>query len=471
MGLPNVKVADMAGTDRVRTAASGGLNHMADDPSRGLRTAATGGLSEAYGASQDPAKKKAQEAEDAANSARDQGYKTSDEYLGQMGRTADKNYAEQKGRADTYLQNREQQDTIANKADSDYSNSLANLEIANQGRVSDLLHKAEDQANNAQQNYTNSIQPSFKNAMEKADQNAGQAMSLQDAGDMNNKVQQGVRQFFDKQASNAGRSGMQDVGMLQSLGAQANAQQMGAGAPMTGAQMQLMQAGNANQAGQAFANVQKRMQGLKDQGIAQGIQQSSDQYNRGQQAVNTAADQRNNFMGAEQNNMTMGTNARNEQNAFGNERLQSQKNQHGDIYQGTMSQYNRNLDRAGVNYNTVSGLESQRLNDQQMRSQMGMNNALGKTNDAMQVAYGQQAAANQQMASQNQMIGAGIQAGGTVAGGVFGGPAGAAAGGAAGGAIGQGVANGMNGQNAYQAPPRQQQGVSAYGGYSQRGYA
>jgi len=177
--------------------------------------------------------------------------------------------------------------------------------------------------------------------MEQADQNASQAMSLKDAGDMNNPVQQGVRAFFERQAVNQGRAGMQDVGMLQSLGAQANAQQMGVGAPMTGAQMMMMQQGNAAQAGQAFANTQKRMQNLRDQGIAQGLNQSNMQYDRGQQAVDTAARQRQNFMGAEQSDQERRKGNRGEQYGFGNAISGAEKAAASANYGGVMSQYNR----------------------------------------------------------------------------------------------------------------------------------
>jgi hypothetical protein len=46
-----------------------------------------------------------------------------------------------------------------------------------------------------------------------------------------------------------------------------------------------MMAQNMNQSGQAFANVQKRMQSLRDQGIAQGQLQTNLAYDRGQNAM------------------------------------------------------------------------------------------------------------------------------------------------------------------------------------------
>ena len=51
--------------------------------------------------------------------------------------------------------------------------------------------------------------------------------------------------------------------------------------PLSTGQMQGMMAQNQNQAGQAFANVQQRMQSLRDQGVAQGWNQTQAAYNRG----------------------------------------------------------------------------------------------------------------------------------------------------------------------------------------------
>ena len=106
-------------------------------------------------------------------------------------------------------------------------------------------------------------------------------MTEAQARDPNNPVAVAFRQFYEQQAGNEGKQGLADVGVMQSLGAQAFGSQLGGGAPLSTGQMQGMMAQNQNQAGQAFSNVQKRMQSLRDQGVAQGWNQTEQAYNRG----------------------------------------------------------------------------------------------------------------------------------------------------------------------------------------------
>ena len=110
-------------------------------------------------------------------------------------------------------------------------------------------------------------------------------MTMAQAQDPNNPVAVAFRNFYDQQAQGEGKKGMADVGVMSALGAQAMQGQMGGGAPMTTGAMQALQANSMSQSGQAFANVQKRMQGLRDQGIAQGQLQTQLSYGRGQQAL------------------------------------------------------------------------------------------------------------------------------------------------------------------------------------------
>lgn len=111
-------------------------------------------------------------------------------------------------------------------------------------------------------------------------------MTMAQAQDPNNPVAVAFRNFYEQQAGAEGKKGLADVGVLSALGAQATAGQMGGGVPMTTGAMQALQAQNMGQSGQAFANVQKRMQGLRDQGIAQGWAQTEAAYGRGQDALN-----------------------------------------------------------------------------------------------------------------------------------------------------------------------------------------
>jgi hypothetical protein len=115
---------------------------------------------------------------------------------------------------------------------------------------------------------------------------ASHAMSLQDAGDPNNKVQQAVRALYDKQAQGVRKQSLQDVGVLNALGAQATAGQLGsAGAPTTGAQLQLLNSNNMAQSGAAYARAQQQMQSLREQGLDRGFSESAAQYDRGQRAI------------------------------------------------------------------------------------------------------------------------------------------------------------------------------------------
>lgn len=454
-----------SGVSNAAQGAGRAAAEIGTDPARANRAILTGGVSEIYKASTDPAKKKAEEAQSAQDAAAAEGVSTQKYYLGKMGADADTAYEAQKTRMEGYKGNRSSLDKTADAAGSTYSNTIRSAEEENQGRMNTLLNHAQDQATKADTTYTNTIQPSFKNGMEKADNNASQAMRLTDAGDMNNPVQQGVRSFFEQQATNQGRQGLADVGVMQSLGAQANNQQMSAGRAMSGSQMQLMQASNGAQAGQAFANTQKRMQNLRDQGVEQGIAQSSAQYDRGQQAVNTASNQRQGFLNAESQNTGRAQASRGEQQGFGNAISGSKQRVGGTDYNRDMSQYARNVDRSGQFYNLDTGLANQRLSDTQMRNQMSQDIDLGAISDERMKAYGQMQAANSQMAATNQMIGAGIQGAATGVGAYFGGSQGAAAGSQAGGAVGGGVAGGLNSQGmAYGQAPQQQRGVSYYGG-------
>lgn len=106
-------------------------------------------------------------------------------------------------------------------------------------------------------------------------------MTEAQARDPNNPVAVAFRQFYEQQAGQEGKQGLADVGVMQSLGAQAFGSQLGGGAPMSTGQMQGLMAQSQNQAGQAFANVQKRLQALRDQGIQQGWTQTENAYNRG----------------------------------------------------------------------------------------------------------------------------------------------------------------------------------------------
>jgi hypothetical protein len=182
-------------------------------------------------------------------------------------------------------------------------------------------------------NLYNSTDNSMAALQKRADTNAGQAMSLKDAGNVNNQVQTDTRglyntegntqrksynqegrkqeALYEQKAQGIGRQGLADTGVLSALGAQAMAGQMGGAAPMTGGQLSAMQGANMSRAGSAYARAQQQMQGMRDQGmnrnmdmrtqgmsnqsalrshgLDQGFAQSDAQYGRGQQAQGMAA--------------------------------------------------------------------------------------------------------------------------------------------------------------------------------------
>lgn len=115
--------------------------------------------------------------------------------------------------------------------------------------------------------------------------NASGAMTLQDAQNPNNAVEQGVQGMYNQQAQGIQNQGLADYGTMSALGNEATANTMGSsGMPMTGAQMQLLQGSNTAQAGQAFANAQNQANQLKMQGLGAGLNQSNLMYEQGQQA-------------------------------------------------------------------------------------------------------------------------------------------------------------------------------------------
>jgi hypothetical protein len=136
--------------------------------------------------------------------------------------------------------------------------------------------------------------------------NAGQAMSLADAGNVNNSQHTQTRNLYNQEgdtqrnnynseganrrsahnaegdtqeaayeqkAQGVGREGLASAGMLASLGGQAMAGQMGGAAPMTGGQLSAMQGANMSRAGQAYGRAQQQMQGLRDQGMGRKMNQ------------------------------------------------------------------------------------------------------------------------------------------------------------------------------------------------------
>lgn len=328
-------------------------------------------------------------------------------------------------------------------ANTNYATSVGNTQGQYQGAESALSAKASDQATNAEANYTNSIQPDQKNLMEQTATQAGGAMSLADLGNMNNSVQTGVRNFYNTEAQNEGQQGLASSGVLAAMGAQATANAGGNGVPMTGSQLQLLGANNQAQAGQAYAATQQRMQALKDQGISQGISQSNNVYQAGQNAIGLAGTMAQEAQQGQSTDVNQQQNLRGEQGTYAGNIANSQMTASGATLNAT--QANNNIDLGNLNQDTnfamgqsnqvtanAIGIDNAKL--QQANNignlQMGVNNNQGGQQMAG-IAAGQ-GVSNAIGASQAQMVGAGIGAAGTALGAILAGPLGAAAGGSLG---------------------------------------
>jgi hypothetical protein len=160
-------------------------------------------------------------------------------------------------------------------------------EWAGQGQTSErkyqgALDRARDVENQnmtrASNTYT-TMNPMYRDAMDAARENAQLAMTLKDYMDPNNQVAAGTRnlynqegegsfQRYEQQAQNEQRQGLANYGVMSSLGAQAAANAMGGQGPMTVGQ-QMASMATANQAAaEGYANTQRRLQSLRDQGMS-----------------------------------------------------------------------------------------------------------------------------------------------------------------------------------------------------------
>lgn len=173
----------------------------------------------------------------------------------------------------------------------DYENNAGaysqQQDIHNAGYKADLSKlesETADQSSDAKKQYTNTIQPRLKGIMEDAGREAKGAMTLQQAGDPNNKIQTQTRAMYDEQGQKAQKQGMADFGVMSALGAQAAGNQFGSGQPMTSGAMGQIYGQNQQQAGNAYASAQGRMHDLQQRGIDRGYDESNKQYDRGQGA-------------------------------------------------------------------------------------------------------------------------------------------------------------------------------------------
>lgn len=157
----------------------------------------------------------------------------------------------------------------------DESADLRSDELQYQKALNDARNVSRQNMEDATSTYKE-LSPMHREAMNRARDQAGSAMTLEEYMDPNNKVQSAYRNLYNTEGANlksryeteaqaAQKRGQADFGILSSLGAQAAA---GANVgPMTvGQQMANMAVAN-QQAGEAYANTQRRMQALRDYGM------------------------------------------------------------------------------------------------------------------------------------------------------------------------------------------------------------
>lgn len=295
------------------------------------------------------------------------------------------------------------------------------------GRQQGLLNQASSQASDASKTYSNTIKPRLNSVMEDAQRQAAGAMTLQQAGDANNDVARQTRQLYENQAQGEGKRGIADYGVMSALGAQATAGQLGGASPLTGGQLQAIQGANMSQAAQAYGNVQKRMQNLRDQGLNQGFARSDLQYQRGQdaqsryrQSIGDISAAQNDYLGQQQN-------LRGEQSGYG-----------GNIFDTQAGMANRDYNNIGedLSYkNSSIGRTSALDQGNALQNQGLINTRYGNQQAALQSDLaGTNAAAAGRLSAIGGLIGAGA--------GAYGASQGMGGGGAGGGSPMQGAQSG-----------------------------
>jgi len=302
-----------------------------------------------------------------------------------------------------------------------YLTSLGRNENAYQGQLQSLMNEAEGMGRLADRTYGD-VSTRQRGIMNKAQSEAAGAMTLAQASDPNNPVAAAFRDFYEKQAQGTRQAGMADVGVMQALGAQAFGGQMGMGGPMTGGQMAAIMGQNQSQAGMAMANVQNRVQNLRDQGIAEGWNQTDKAYGRGVEARNYYDQSVGNYWNTHQGYQGMMVGLRGERAGYGQDMLGSRS-------RVTDATRGYGMDRAGLQHALSTGDLDRTLSTITSEYDRRAADRIAQT----------QAEAAKYAARQGKQgsIFGGLAAGaGAALGGYFGGPPGAVAGGTIGNSAG-----------------------------------
>lgn len=362
-----------------------------------------------------------------------------------------------------------------------YMGSMRGATGQYRSQIEDLMQGARSESEMANKTYTGTTQPKLVNMLEKDMAEAygpNGAMSLQEAGDPNNKVASSVRgmfntegqaqqDIFNQQGINAQNQGLAASGVLGALGAQNAASAFGSGGPMSVGQQQALFAASQGQAGQAFARAQQQMNnlrqqgilantGLRSQGLSEGMRASDAQYQRGERAKSRAKDSVTQIN--DEQDRYLGQQAR----------LRDERGRGAADLMGLdmgMAQTQKDLD------DDLSGLGHSNKYKRGTRELGASNEYFG---NQMGVLQGKSAIRNANQAGNAGMMSGLGGVAGTAIGSYFGGPAGGAAGGMAGraaGSSGAGQQSAQYQQNPYNPSGEQYDDDPYRSPYGNRAYA
>lgn len=308
----------------------------------------------ALGISKDEEKKKQKELEQRQKEAIEASRPITEQITEAEGRGLDRTREAVSGYQDTRGQAQDQYRQGTEQIVGDYQDRR-NQEIADANAESERLkNESAQQATDANEVYSSSIKPTFMNLMERNQNLMDQAPDIATAADPNSQIKSNIRDFYDEQAQGVGKRGMQSAGVLQAMGNQSLANQLGSMGPQNIGVMQALQAGNQAQAGQAFAQTQRQMDDIRREAENRAWEQSGLAYDRGVMASRDLQGNVQGLQGAQTQNLANNAASRAEQNRFGQ-----------DIYGRNMGANQEDLgfgrERVGTDYDFAMGNAGQDL--------------------------------------------------------------------------------------------------------------